>query len=794
MENRKGSTLRVARCADRLFTLPEICVERDRYYTRSYQQTEGELPALRQAKAFAETLEHMSVRIEEDELIVGCPCSKIRGGAVLPEMNAQWLASELDDMSVRKWDRFQRPSEEEREELLALLPYWKGKSVYDKWKKRVPEPVLKLHDSGFIGGVTFGNNGFYPCHVAVDYGMVLCQGLQARYQLAREKRAALDLTRIEHLEPYHYYSAMEIALDAVRRFSLRYAVLAETMAEAEPDSERRAELLEIGRICRKVPWQPADTFREAVQSVYMTWVALMIEGWGHGMTLGRPDQYLIGYYRADLAAGRLTRAQAQELLELLFVKLNSTVTLDDHATATCFAGFPQAVNLTLGGVDRDGACAVNELTYLFMDAEEKIGMTAEDLVIRMGENSPAEYRLAAAKLAKTLKGKLKFVSDPVAIAQLLADGYPEELARDYIVTGCNSPSIPGVSLDVPGGLFNLALMLELALNNGVSRISGQQIGLQTGDPRTFESFEQVWEAFCAQTRHFLGAAVLMTNEDRRIFAQELPIPLQSALFHGPMDCGKDLFSGGTGRYARQSISLAGAPNVGDGLATLRRVVFEEKKISMAQLIDALDANFQGYEDVRFLLEKAPKFGNGDPYVDKLVDQVLVFGSDVLHSYLGECGTPFITAAATITANVPLGYGVGALPGGRLAGTPIAEGGISPQQGRNHSGPTATLRSVAGLTHTKLTNGSVLNMRFDPAALASNAAMEKFSQMIYAYLMAGGFFVQFNIIDTDTLREAQRDPERFRDLLVRVATYSAYFVELSPEMQEDIIARMEFKAL
>ncbi len=794
MGMQKGSTARVAKCAERIFTMPEICVERERYYTKSYKETEGEPASLRQAKAFAETLDHMSVRIDEGELIVGCPCSKARGGAVLPELNAQWLQEELDDMSERQWDRFQPPSPQEREELTALLPYWKGKSAYDRWEKRVPQTILDMHQSGFIGGVTFSNNGFYPCHVAVDYGMVLQQGLQARYEEALKRRDGLDLFLIENLEKYHYYNAMSISLDAVRRFSLRYAALAEEMARQESDPVRKAELYEIARICAKVPWQRAETFREAVQSVYMTWVVLIIESWGHGMTLGRPDQYLLDYYRRDLEAGRITREEAQELLELWFVKVNGTVTLDDHNTATCFAGFPQAVNITLGGVDQEGNCAVNELTYLLMDAEEKIGMTAEDLVIRVSENSPREYLLSAVRLAKALKGKLKFVSDPVAIAQLLADGYRLDAARDYIITGCNSPSIPGVSLDVPGGLFNLAFMLELALNNGVSRMTGKQVGLPTGDPRKFTTYEQVWDAFCMQTRHFLGAAALMTNADRAVFAEYLPIPLQSALFHGPMECGKDLFNGGTGRYSRQSISIAGAPNVGDGLAALKKVVFEDKKLTMGQVIDALDANFEGYDSVRHLLKKAPKFGNGIPYVDQIVDRALVFSSDVLHSYLGECGTPLITAAATITANVPLGYGVGALPGGRLAGTPIAEGGISPHQGRNQSGPTATMRSVAGLTHTKLTNGSVLNMRFDPDVLKNDSGMKKFTDLLRTYLLGGGFFVQFNIIDTETLREAQKHPDRYRDLLVRVATYSAYFVELSSEMQEDIINRIEFQTL
>jgi len=784
----------VAACAERIFTLPVVCVERGRYFTKAYQETEGAPPALRQATALAKTLDNMSIRISEGELIVGYPSSKERGGAVLPEINAQWLYSEIDNIPVRQWDRFEQPTADERGEILAMLPYWKGRSLFDIWQKHLPARLRELLDSGFVGGVTFGTNGFYPGHVAVDFEMVLTQGLCGRYQKAIEATEALDLLREENLPKYYFYQAVTIALDAVRRFSLRYAQLAREQATAEADSVRQQELLEIGRICEKVPWQPAETFHEAVQATYMVWLALMVEGWGHGLTLGRADQYLHSYYMADLASGRISREGALELLELLFIKLNTTVTIDDSNTATCFAGFPQAVNITLGGIKQDGSSAINELTYLLMEAERDIGMTAEDLVIRVSENSPRGYLRAAAELAKDLKGKLKFVSDPVAIAQLCADGYPERLAREYIITGCNSPCVPGVSLDVPGGLFNLAFMLELALNDGISRVTGKQVGLRTGNPRAFAGFEDVWNAFCEQTRHFIAVLAVVTNVDREVFIQHLAVPLQSALFQGPMERGCDLFNGGTGQLSRQAFSLAAAPNVGDSLAAIKRVVFEKKQATMHELIDALDQNFDGYEKLLYLFQRAPKFGNGDAYVDDLVNRVLGFCSDTAHAHMGRCGTPLIVAAATITSNVPLGLGVGALPDGRLAGMPLAEGGISPHQGRNTSGPTPTMRSVAGLCHKKLTNGSVLNMRFDPAVIKSRANIEKFVDLFRAYLLGGGFFVQFNIIDTETLREAQKHPEQYQDLLVRVATYSAYFVELSPDMQEDIINRMEFKVL
>ncbi len=790
-EHQKGCTARVARRIRETYVMPELDAERLRLYTRSYRETEGEMPCLRQAKAFAETLRGVTVKIWRDELIVGSASCKPRGGAVLPELNAQWLTREIDDMSVRQWDRFRAPGAEERQEVLDLLPWWRGRSAYDVWERRLPAPLADMLATGFIGGVTFSNNGFYPAHVAVDYAMVLREGLAARRAEAERRRSALALCDVANVEKYHYYTAMMTALDAVRDFSARYADLARALAAAEPDTARRAELLEIAGVCARVPWQPARSFRDAVQAVNMVWTALMLEGWGHGMSLGRMDQYLLPYYEADLASGAITREAALELVELLFVKVNGTVTLDDYATATCFAGFPQAVNITIGGVKPDGSCAVNDLTYLLMDAERDVAMTAEDLVIRVSEDSPRRYLRAAAELARALKGKLKFISDPVAIRQLECDGYPTELARDYIITGCNSPTIPGISQDVPGGLFNLALMLELALNDGRSRMTGRQLGPHTGDPRRFESYEEVWGAFRRQVEYFMEGALTMTDLDRAVFAELLPIPLQSALFQGPMERGLDLFSGGTGRYARQSISLAGAPNAGDGLAALKKVVFEEKRFPLSRVIDALDADFEGFDDVRCALERAPKFGNGDRYADTVVNDVLALGSDLMHRHTGYCGTPVIAAAATISSNVPLGLGVGALPGGRRAGTPIAEGGISPQQGRNTAGPTATMLSVASLCHEKLENGSVLNMRFDPAALQTPEHLEKFVDMLRTYLLGGGFFVQFNIVDTETLRAAQREPEKYHDLLVRVATYSAYFVELSPEMQEDIIARMEF---
>jgi formate C-acetyltransferase len=391
-----------------------------------------------------------------------------------------------------------------------------------------------------------------------------------------------------------------------------------------------------------------------------------------------------------------------------------------------------------------------------------------------------------------MRGKLKFISDDTVIQQLLSFGIPIDYARDYIITGCNCPIVPAFSFDISGVAVNLPLMLELALNNGVSRLTGEQIGPQTGDPRKFTSYDEVWNAYKKQVEDLSPIVCLFRNVDKQLFAEFTPHPFQSSLYHGCIEKGLDITNGGTAPYMVHTVSLAGAPNVGDSLAAVKKAVFDEKKITMSRLIDALDKNFEGEDEMLYILEGAPKFGNDNDYVDTIVNDVLMHGSNEIKQYPSFAGAKSSTCAVAVTANVPLGQRVGALPDGRKAGEPLAEGGIAPYQGRNVSGPTATMRSVLKINQVKLSSGSVLNMRFNPVVLQGEAKMRKFSTLVRTFCETGGSLVQFNIVDTDTLRDAQRHPERHRDLLVRVATYSAYFVELSPDLQNDIIARMEFQ--
>jgi pyruvate formate-lyase/glycerol dehydratase family glycyl radical enzyme len=564
------------------------------------------------------------------------------------------------------------------------------------------------------------------------------------------------------------------------------------MAATETHPKRKAELLRIAETCDWVPANPARSFYEAVQSVWFTYVLVMIEVCGTALALGRADQYLYPFYKRDVEEGRITREEALELLCHLFIKTNGLVLLKSAAGAEKTAGFSANLDLTLGGITKDRKDAVNELSYLFLEADEIVRLRSPEVVIRVNKITPDAFLMKVCNNLMALKGKYKFISDDMAIQQLINDGKPPEDARNYILAGCRQATVAGRVFDIPAATVNLPLMMELALNNGVSRLTGEQIGPKTGNPREFKSYDEVWNAYKRQAEATIPLVVFMRNSGRQAFADFLPSPFHSSLFDGCIKKGLDMGNGGPALVCTQATQIAGGPNVGDSLAAIKKTVFEDRSITMSELIDALDANFEGHERTLRLLKDVPKYGNDVDYVDYIVNDVLMHFTGEMGKHIGIAGTLSTTAAAVVTANIPMGEVVGALPDGRKAGEPIAEGGVSPHQGRNVSGPTATFKSVAKLDHARLSGGSVLNMRFNPDALKDETKIKKFVSLIRTFCETGGFLCQFNIIGVDTLRDAQKHPENYRDLLVRVATYAAYFVEVAPKVQEDIIARMEFQ--
>jgi formate C-acetyltransferase len=783
---------RIGRLREKVLGPPEVCLERGYLMTESYQETESEPPVMRRARALEKILKEMSIHIEDGELIAGRTTSKPRGGILTPEVQWEWYLKEIDAISTRDWDRCAPLTAEEKEKMKGFLPYWKGKSLYDKWRAMVPENALKIHLSHVYITNSGCVSGLHLAHTGVDYESLLARGLNGIRKDVDEELGRLDLARIEDFNKYQFLRAVRVTLGAATVFAERYAELARRLAGEETDIQRKAELERIAEACARVPANPARSFYEALQSVWLTYIILRIEGWGPGISFGRPDQYLYPFYKKDIEEGKMTREEALELLALLLIKINDAAIIMSTEFGEQLAGFPTLANITLGGVTREGKDAVNELSYLFLDAEKEVRLTVEEFVIRVNRSNPDAFLMKACEVARLLRGKFKFISDDTAIQQLLHDGKPAEYARGYALVGCFTPAVPVYSYDTSATMVNLPLMLELALNNGVSRLTGEQLGPRTGDPREFRSYDDVWNAYRKQVETLVPSGILLRSADRQTYADFAPCPFLSALYHGCLEKGIDIMNGGTAPYMTEGHGFVGAPNVGDSLAAIKKAVFEDKKITMSRLIDALDKNFEGEEEIVHILKSTPKFGNDDDYVDAIVNEVLVHASNEVTRYRSIAGTKPTAAASAGTGHLAMGMAVGALPDGRRAGEPLSEGGISPYQGRNVSGPTATMRSVAKLDHIRLSGGSVLNMRFNPDILKDDAKMRKFVSLIRTYCESGGYLVQFNVVSSDMLRDAQRHPENYRDLLVRVATYSAYFVELSPRLQNDIIARTEFQ--
>jgi pyruvate formate-lyase/glycerol dehydratase family glycyl radical enzyme len=791
MVNVKTKENRISRLRENMLHIPDICIQRAYWWTKSYMETEGEPEVIRRAKALAKILENLPIYIDDDELIVGRSTSKERGGMLFPEIQWEYILKEIELFSSRDWDRCGSISDEEKKMVEDTLPYWKGKCTWDRFNASMPPEIRRIHGGVFFLG-TSSMSGVHYGHETIDYSRLLKKGLSGIKKEAQEKLESLDLTKPEDFKKYQFLQAVIITLDAAAAFAKRYADLASHLAAQAINMHRKKELDAIASICRRVPLNPAGSFHEALQSIWFTHIVIRNEGWGPGLGFGRLDQYLYPFYQKDLSDGIITRDTARELASLFLIKVNDLAFISSTVNIETLAGFPTMVSITLGGVTPGGKDAVNELSYLLLEADEQVALNVEEITIRVNSSNSDAFLMKALEVSKKLRGKFKFVSDNTIISLLLNEGRPVEHARDYVLVGCFTPAVPSYSLDVTGGMVNAPMILELALNDGVSRVTGEQVGPATGDPRKFKSYDDVWDAFKRQVEFFVPKMVTARNIDTQLYAEFALCPFMSAFFKPCISNGKDLIAGGTAPNIRECFGFSGVPNIGDSLAAVKKVVFDDKLIDIAGLVKALDDNFKEKDRLLQALSKAPKFGNDIDYVDTIINDVISLLELELGKYKGLFGSKPAVAISTGTGHLLMGTQVGATPEGRKAGEPFAEGGISPHQGRNTSGPTATLRSVSKLDHLKIRGGSVLNMKFNPDVFADEKKKVKFLSMLRTYCESGGYHVQFNIISGETLRDAQKHPENYKDLLVRVATYSAYFVELSPRMQEDIIARTEFE--
>lgn len=781
-----GPTARIESIKEHfLATTPEICVERAQLITESYKETEGQPMPIRRAKALEKILNGMTVLIEKDELIVGNQASKPRSAPVFPEFSCKWLEGELDRLEKRTSDVF-LISEDRKETLRGLFPYWEGKTTNEHAAALMPREALEAHEAVVYTVGNYFNNGVG--HISADYAKVLEKGLNSVISEAEAAMSELDIADVEQLKKMRFLEGVVIANKAVIRFAERFAKEAEALAASEENAERKAELEEIARICHKVPANPAETFQEAIQSFWFTHLVIGIESNGHSISPMRFDQYMYPYYKAS--KDRLLPEQIQELLDNLWIKLNEINKVRDEGSTNVFAGYPMFQNLIVGGQTRDGEDATNELSFMCLQATANTRLYQPSLSIRIHESTPDELYMKAGEVTRLGLGMPAYYSDRLIIPALLSRGLTREDARDYGIIGCVEPQVGGKTEGWhDAAFFNMAKLLEITLNNGVEPKSGKQMGPKTGELVSFKSFDEVMGAYTTQMAHFVKLMASADNAVDVTHAEMAPLPFLSGLVADCITKGKSLQEGGA-RYNFTGPQGVGVANAGDALTAIKKLVFEDKAVTLKELDEALKTDFEGKEALRqMLINRSPKYGNDNEYADDIASESALIYCREVEKYTNPRGGKFQPGLYPASANLPLGWVVGATPDGRKAGTPLADG-VSPTSGLDNAGPTAAVRSVARLDHMIASNGTLLNQKFHPNALKDEQGLNNLRAVTETFFNNGGLHVQYNVISRDTLMDAQEKPEDYRGLVVRVAGYSAFFTALDKTLQDDIIARTE----
>ncbi|EHT05656.1 formate C-acetyltransferase [Klebsiella pasteurii] len=759
-------TNRTQRLKDRLFANPrEISLERALLYTASHKQTEGEPVVIRRAKATAWVLDHVQISIRDDELIAGNRTIKPRAGIMSPEMDPYWLLKELDQFPTRPQDRFTISEEDKRIYREELFPYWENRSMKDFINSQMTDEV-KAAVSTQIFSVNQTDKG--QGHIIIDYPRLLENGLAA---------LVAELKALNKQHPQNsFYKAVQILLEASQRHILRYAALADDMAAGCVDVQRRKELETIAEISRHNALHRPEDFWQACQLFWYMNIILQYESNASSISLGRFDQYMLPYYQASLNRGQDPQF-LQELLESLWVKCNDIVLLRSTSSARYFAGFPTGYTALLGGLTETGRSAVNILSFLSLDAYQNVRLPQPNLGVRVNELIDRPFLRKTAETIRLGTGIPQIFNDEVVIPAFLNRGVSLEDARDYSVVGCVELSIPGRTYGLHDiAMFNLLKVMEIVMLENES------------NP------DITWDGLINQIRDKIRYYIKLMVEGSNIcdigHRDWAPVPLLSSFIEDCVQHGRDITEGGA-RYNFSGVQGIGIANLSDSLHALKGMVFEQKRLSFAELIAVLKANFQTPEGEKIrarLINRFEKYGNDIDEVDNISADLLRFYCKEVERYQNPRGGHFTPGSYTVSAHVPLGSVVGATPDGRLAGEQLADGGLSPMLGQDVQGPTAVLKSVSKLDNFLLSNGTLLNVKFTPATLAGDSGLNKLADFLQAFTKLKLQHIQFNVVNADTLREAQQRPQDFAGLVVRVAGYSAFFVELSQEIQDDIIRR------
>ena len=759
-------TSRTERLKAALFASPrEISLERALLYTESHRSTEGELTLVRRAKATAYIMDNVEIALREDELIAGNRTVKPRAGIISPEMDPYWLLKELDAFSTRPQDRFTISGEDKQIYRGQLFPYWESRSMKDFINSQMPEEVTAATRTQ-IFSINQTDKG--QGHIIIDYPRLLNSGLD---------NLVAELVQLNDQAPDNaFYQAALILLKAAQRHILRYAALAEEMAESCQDDTRKQELVRIAHVSRHISGNKPQDFYQACQLFWYMNIILQYESNASSLSLGRFDQYMLPFYQHSLSHGE-SPAFLKELLESLWVKCNDIVLLRSASSARYFAGFPTGYTILLGGLTETGRSAVNVLSFLCLDAYQNVCLPQPNLGVRVNELIDRPFLLKTAETIRMGTGIPQIFNDEVVVPAFLNRGVSLEDARDYAVVGCVELSIPGKTYGLHDiAMFNLLKVMELTLHENEGNAA--------------MTYPELVEQIRQKISHYVRLMAQGSNICDIGHRDWAPVPLLSSFIEGCLNSGKDITEGGA-RYNFSGVQGIGIANLSDSLHALKGMVFDQQRLTFDELLASLKENFASEEGRAIrarLINRFEKYGNDIDEVDLISADLLRYYCKEVEQYRNPRGGQFTPGSYTVSAHVPLGAVVGATPDGRFAGEQLADGGLSPMLGQDHQGPTAVLKSVSKLDNTLLSNGTLLNVKFTPSTLEGQQGLNKLADFLGAFTRLKLQHIQFNVVNAEQLREAQKRPQDFAGLVVRVAGYSAFFVELSREIQDDIIGR------
>lgn len=780
-------------------SIPSVDINRAKIWTEVHKENLSLPLVTRNAIALKTVFETMPIEIHENELIVGAPTVSARACQVFPEVQSGWLGAELDKLPTREWDPLLLRKEDRELLEQEILPFWKGKTINERVFQQLgsqakdflyKDPnVYPTQPSCIIDNFSLLEKGIGT--VVPNYGKILGKGVKGVLEEIGDAKDLIDITDPCNVEKMEFYEAAETVLQGLVDLAGRYSELAKEKSRVEQDQNRKRELLEISRICSRVPAHKPDTFHEALQSFWFVHLAVRIEMSGHSLSPGRFDQYLWEYYENDEKLKGDKRGKALELIECLFIKFSELLLLVSTATSRLYAGVPQWQNLNLGGKKIDGTDATNELSYLGLEAMSELLLVQPDISVRIHRYTPEKFLIAACRLARLGTGHPKFYNDELITLSLAAKGLSLEESRNFSIMGCVEPRVRGEGVHLTGGFVNMPVAVVLALNNGVFPGKGKQIGLKSGSLDDFDTYEKFEEAVVKQLDYMIDQLFVINAYGEKAYSEIISSPFLSSITEGCIESGKTLQKGGAKYNFGPAVNLIGVTDAGDSMRAIKKTVYEDKKVTLAELVEALENDFEGWEILRaYLLNQIVKYGNDDDEADLAVAKIVHAGNDAVMRYRNIFGGQADAGIIPVTSGIAFGKAVGALPSGRKSGEPYADS-ASPMPGMDTHGPTAMLRSVGKMDAPRLRNGTLLNIKINPSSVSSEEGLRKFANLIRGAFDAGVWHLQINCVSADTLRAAQENPKEYKNLLVRVAGYSAFFASLHREVQDDIIKRTEF---